>query len=157
MTAGVALGRSWSGTSQDSSEGGFLTPASIQVEVGCPTRICEGPSYLASELSGCDLQEHVFSLGASRVEVTFFTNLLTVLGMGLSTTANGNMFEFLHYAVTHMKALQTMVRICSRSAVPYPPRGFTSHGAIAFPYGRVRVSSEVASGELGCVRPIEDD
>ncbi|CAM9178286.1 unnamed protein product [Ectocarpus sp. 4 AP-2014] len=56
-----------------------------------------------------NMQEHVFSMGTSRVEVTFFTNSLTVLGMLLSTAANGNLAEFLSYAVTSSSALLHML------------------------------------------------
>lgn len=55
------------------------------------------------------LQEKVFTLGASRVEVTFFTNLLTVFGMVVSTLANGNMFDFIRYAWTNPDAATYMV------------------------------------------------
>ncbi|CAN0140446.1 unnamed protein product [Ectocarpus sp. 12 AP-2014] len=56
-----------------------------------------------------NMQEHVLSMGASRVEVTFFTNSLTVLGMLLSTAANGHLAEFLSYAVTSSSALLHML------------------------------------------------
>lgn len=58
----------------------------------------------------CGSQEQVFTLGASRVEVTFFTNLLTVIGMMLSTMANGNLIEFVRYASGHREATIYMVR-----------------------------------------------
>lgn len=46
------------------------------------------------------------------MEVTFFTNLLTVMAMLLSTTASGNLMEFFRYAATHREATMYMVRTC---------------------------------------------
>ena len=43
-------------------------------------------------------------------QVTFFTNSLTVLGMIISTAANGNLSEFLSYAITSRTAATHMVR-----------------------------------------------
>lgn len=43
------------------------------------------------------------------MEVTFFTNLLTVFGMVASTLANGNMFDFIRYACENPDAAMYMV------------------------------------------------
>ena len=45
----------------------------------------------------------------AHAQVTFFTNSLTVLGMLVSTAANGNLAEFLSYAVTSRTAVTHMV------------------------------------------------
>lgn len=63
-------------------------------------------------------------MGASRVEATFFTNSLAVMGMLVSTTVNSRLFDFLDYARSHRESLLYMVgkanvdaRTCTRIEV----------------------------------------
>eukprot|EP00752_Nemacystus_decipiens_P008462 g7563.t1 len=79
-----------------------------------------------------NMQEHVFSMGASRVEVTFFTNSLTVLGMLVSTAANGNLAKFLRYAVTSRTAMSHMLVYCIMSHV-----AIAAHMMVLKEYGGV--------------------
>lgn len=50
-------------------------------------------------------------LGASRVEVTFFTNSLAVLGMLVSTIANGNLLVFMRFVVENPNAIGLIVSV----------------------------------------------
>lgn len=45
------------------------------------------------------------------MQVTFFTNSLTVLGMVVSTAANGNLWEFLSFVAANGTAASYMVRL----------------------------------------------
>ncbi|CAN0521471.1 unnamed protein product, partial [Ectocarpus sp. 8 AP-2014] len=65
-------------------------------------------------------------------QVTFFTNSLTVLGMLLSTAANGNLAEFLSYAVTSSSAVRHMLVYCVMSHV-----AISAHMMVLKEYGGV--------------------
>ncbi|CAN0475941.1 unnamed protein product, partial [Discosporangium mesarthrocarpum] len=48
-----------------------------------------------------NLQEYVFILGASRSEVTFFCNILTLVGMLFSLGASGDLAGLVHFALNN--------------------------------------------------------
>lgn len=55
-------------------------------------------------------QEQAFSLGASRVEMTFYSNLLIFVAITLSTMADGNLANFVAYAFSSFSAAAHLVR-----------------------------------------------
>ena len=56
-----------------------------------------------------NFQERVFDHGSSRIEVTFFTNILTLAGMTMAFTATGDLQEAISYTLANPRALYLMV------------------------------------------------
>ena len=56
-----------------------------------------------------NIQERVFDEGSSRIEVTFYTNLLTLSAMTIGFTATGDLPAAFEYAFANPSALQLMV------------------------------------------------
>jgi adenosine 3'-phospho 5'-phosphosulfate transporter B3 len=56
-----------------------------------------------------NLQEKLFEKGASRTEVTFFTNLLCLIAMTIAFTASGDLPAALAYALANSYALSLLV------------------------------------------------
>ena len=61
-------------------------------------------------------QERLFRLGSSRLEVTFFTNLLTLLAMTVTTYLSGDLIGLYQFAKTNH---QLSVYMCMYTAVAY--------------------------------------
>eukprot|EP01041_Mallomonas_annulata_P004583 gene4583-9111_t len=55
-----------------------------------------------------NFQERVFDFGSTRVEVTFFTNILCLLGMSIAFSLTGDLQEAIKYAFNNPHALYLM-------------------------------------------------
>merc|ERR1712087_422358 len=53
-------------------------------------------------------QERLFSLGSSRLEVTFYSNLFTLIAMTVSTISSGTMFEYINLVFSDTGILMVM-------------------------------------------------
>lgn len=61
-------------------------------------------------------QERLFSLGSSRLEVTFYSNLFTLIAMTVSTLSSGTMFEYINLVLSDTGILMVM---CLYTLVAY--------------------------------------
>lgn len=55
-----------------------------------------------------NFQERVFDHGSSRIEVTFFTNILCLIGMTIAFSATGDLQEAISYTLNNPHALYLM-------------------------------------------------
>ena len=56
-----------------------------------------------------NIQERVFDQGSSRVEVTFYTNIFTLMILAFSTTASGDLQKTIFYAMEHQYSAAIML------------------------------------------------
>jgi adenosine 3'-phospho 5'-phosphosulfate transporter B3 len=56
-----------------------------------------------------NLQERVFDQGSSRIEVTFFTNILCLVAMTVAFTASGDLPAALAYALANPQAMLLLI------------------------------------------------